>query len=565
MHYHQILIVGGGLAGLRAAIEASRSCDVAVISKVYPIRSHSGAAQGGMNASLGNHPEGRDDSVEKHAYDTIKGSDFLADQDAAFILTQEAVPRIVELEHWGAPFDRTEEGKIAQRPFGGGGFPRTCYSADKTGLVLLHTLFEQSVKRRIPVYLEWQALALVVEDGTCHGVVAMDRVTGKIEGFQSDAVIFATGGAGRVYGRSTNSIINTGSGMAIAYRAGVPLKDMEFVQFHPTTLTGTNILMTEGARGEGGYLVNRLGRRFMEDYSPLFMELAPRDIVSRSIQTEINEGRGFPDGSVHLDLTHLGREKIMDRLPGIRDICLHFANLDPITTPIPIQPGQHYSMGGIDCNQDCQTRLPGFFAAGEAACVSVHGANRLGGNSLLETVVFGKIAGAKAAEYILGKEKAGQGAAAVEASTQQQGERVEQLLASEGRESPAQIRAELKETMIEKVGIFREEQAMRQALEKILELKGRYSRLGLSHKGRKFNLDLARALELGCKLDLAEVIAAGAIARTESRGSHYRLDFPKRDDEHWLKHTLAQYTPDGPSFSYADVALPRFPLEERKY
>jgi len=565
MQYHQVIVVGGGLAGLRAAIEASNATDVAVVSKVHPIRSHSGAAQGGINAAFGNHPEGKDDSPQKHAYDTVKGSDFLADQEAVLVFANMAVPCVSELEHWGAPFDRTEEGKIAQRPFGGAGFPRTCYSADKTGHVLLHTLFEQVVKRKITVYEEWQALALVVEDGICRGLVAMDRISGKIEGFRAEAVVFATGGAGRVYGRSTNAIIKTGSGMGIAYRAGVPLKDMEFIQFHPTSLVGTNILLTEGARGEGAYLVNRLGRRFMEDYSPNFMELAPRDIVSRSIQTEINEGRGFDDDSVHLDLRHLGAQKIMERLPGIRDICLHFAGLDPIKSPIPVQPGQHYTMGGIDCNQDCETPVAGFYAAGEASCVSIHGANRLGGNSLMETIVFGKIAGGKAAEFVTGKQKTGDGAPAVEAATEREQGRVEQLLAGEGLESPGKIRAELKDVMIGKVGIFREQRPMEEALDKVKELKDRYSRLGLSYKGRNYNLDLARTLELGCKLDLAEAITVGAIARKECRGSHYRLDYMTRDDQNWLNHTIYEYAPEGPRLSYRPVVPSIFPPEERKY
>lgn len=410
MIYHEAIVVGGGLAGLRAAIELNRNnVRVAIISKVHPIRSHSVAAQGGINASLGNHPRGLYDNWEKHAFDTVKGSDYLADQDAVIRMTKEAAERIYEMEHWGCPFSRTSEGKIAQRPFGGAGFPRTCYAADKTGHALLHTLYQQIIKfkqaaerKEITIYEEWLVTDLVVEDGICVGVIALDIVSGRLEAFQSGAVIFATGGAGRIYGRSTNALINTGMGMAIPYWTGVPLKDMEFIQFHPTTLLGKNILITEGCRGEGGYLLNNKGERFLEKYndSKKDMEVAPRDIISRNIMYEIMAGGGFDNSYVHLDLTHLGEEKIAKRLPGIRDASMEFVGVDPVTAPIPIQPGQHYTMGGIDCNTECETSIKGFYAAGEAACVSVHGANRLGGNSLLDTIVFGAIAGSNAARYV---------------------------------------------------------------------------------------------------------------------------------------------------------------------
>ncbi|MCL6581949.1 MAG: FAD-binding protein, partial [Firmicutes bacterium] len=364
MIFHEVLVVGGGLAGLRAAVEAhDAGCEVAVISRVHPVRSHSVAAQGGINAALANHPDGADDSPERHAFDTVKGSDYLADQDAVEVLTGEAPARIYEMEHWGCPFSRTPDGRIAQRPFGGAGFPRTCYAADKTGHHLLHTMYEQTLKRRIKVYEEWQVLALAVAEGRSYGVVALDLRTGGIESFGAAAVIFATGGGGRIYGHSTNNIINSGSGMAVAYMAGVPLKDMEFIQFHPTSLFGNNVLMTEGARGEGGYLINALGERFMARYAPKAMELAPRDITARAIQTEINEGRGFPGGYVHLDLRHLGAERIMERLPAIRDIAINFTGVDPIKEPIPIQPGQHYFMGGIDTDADGATEVAGFYAA----------------------------------------------------------------------------------------------------------------------------------------------------------------------------------------------------------
>ena len=553
------------MAGLRAAIETSKYAEVALISKVHPLRSHSGAAQGGINAPLGNHPDGKDDTWEKHAFDTVKGSDFLADQDAVEIFTKEASLRIYEMEHWGVPFSRTEDGKIAQRPFGGAAFPRTCYAADKTGHTILHTLYEQVVKRRIKVYEEWQVTSLAVEGGICYGVVAMSRITGELSAFCSDVVLFATGGAGRTYSKSTNAIINTGSGMAIAYRAGVPLKDMEFIQFHPTSLVGTNLLMTEGCRGEGGYLVNAKGERFMKNYSPKYMELAPRDIVSRSIQTEINEGRGFENEYVHLDLRHLGRKKIMERLPGIRDICIHFIGIDPIESPIPIQPGQHYTMGGISCNERCETEVKGFYAAGEAACVSVHGANRLGGNSLLETVVFGKIAGAHAAKHAEGKEKDSRGKKVAEDVLRKEEERINNLITKSGKERPGDIRQELKKTMDEKAGIFREKKPMEEGLSKIKELKERYKDATLSYRGKKCNLDLARALELECKLDIAEVVTTGAINRQESRGSHCRLDFKDRDDTHWLKHTIARHSPQGPIISYEPVRITTFKPEARKY
>jgi len=564
--YHKVLVIGGGLAGLRAAIEVKESgLDVALISQVYPLRSHSTAAQGGINASLANIEAGKDDNWEKHAYDTVTGSDFLADQDAVEIMVREAPAAIFELEHWGVPFSRTKDGKINQRPFGGAGFPRTCYAADKTGRVLLHTLFEQAVYHHINLYPERMAMMLVVEEGVCKGVITLNIPDGQLEAFGAEAVILATGGYGRIYARSTNSLVNTGSGMALAYYAGIALKDMEFVQFHPTSLVGTNILMTEAARGEGGYLINNQKERFMKNYAPAAMELAPRDIVARAIQTEIQEGRGFGNDYVLLDLTHLGKQHILERLPEIRLHAIYFTGVDPINTLIPVQPAQHYSMGGIDCNINGETEVRGFFTAGECACVGIHGANRLGGNSLLETVIFGRRAGAKASQYVLGKTRTGIEEPVLRqalATTQQQ---ITAFIENDGDENPARIRTELGQTMTEKVGIFRDIQQIREALHKIAQLKERYQRLRSISGKRIFNLDLVRAYELREMLDVAEVITRGALAREESRGSHYRLDFKERDDVRWLKHTIAHYTPEGPHFDYTDVKLTRWPLKAREY
>jgi succinate dehydrogenase / fumarate reductase, flavoprotein subunit len=549
MKVHDLVIVGSGLAGMRAALAAGPQLDVAVLSKVHPLRSHSVAAQGGINAALR-----EDDSTDAHTFDTVKGGLYLGDQDAIEAMCREAPGDIVELERLGVIFSRDDKGRIAQRPFGGTGAVRTCYAADRTGHAILHAMYEQLLKRRVFVYEEWYVTSLIVEDGVCRGVVAWDLVHGGLQTIGARAVILATGGSGRIFLTSTNAVINTGDGMALGYKAGALLEDMEFVQFHPTTLKDTGILITEGARGEGGFLLNTLGERFMKRYAPELMELSSRSTVSLAIGQEILEGRGV-DGCVLLDLRHLGKARIQERLPQIRQLAMEFAGVDPVETPIPVRPGAHYQMGGVRTTIWGETDVTGLYAAGECACVSVHGANRLGGNSLLETIVFGRRAGTHAAEYV-----AGVPPRAVTALTLRSEEaRLRQLFESKGPERAWQVRDELGRVMSQNLGIFRTKQSMTEALTRVRALKHRATLLRLEDHGKVFNTDLVLALELQSLLEVAETIVTGALAREESRGAHYRSDFPRRDDGNWLKHTLARRTPEGPALSYAPVRITKYP------
>lgn len=559
---HDVIIIGGGLAGLRAAIEAhDHGADTAIISKVHPMRSHSVAAQGGINAALGNNPGSKNDSWHDHAFDTIKGSVYLADQDAVEVLCREAPQAVIELENWGTVFSRDDDGKIAQRPFGGAHVPRTCYAADRTGHNLMNTLFEQATARGIKFYNEHFVVNLVAQDKTCFGCVTIEILTGKICGFASGSLILATGGYGRIFNRSTNSLINTADGLALAYRCGAALKDMEFVQFHPTTLYGSNILISEGARGEGGYLLNSAGERFMSKYAPNAGELAPRDIVARSIMNEINKGLGFENEFVQLDLRHLGADKISERLPGIRQIAIDFANLDPAESPIPVQPGQHYSMGGIDVNANGETALAGLYAAGECACISIHGANRLGGNSLLDAVVFGKITGEKASSSKQDKASF----TAVQSAVGKINGSLDNLAQYNGQDSFALLH-EMKKTMFNSFGIYRKEQVMEEGHLKLLELSRRYHNVNLSFAGKRFNQALIRFLELGFMLEVAETIALSAIERKESRGSHFRTDYPERNDDLYLKHSLITKDKDNSlNLTFSPVRVGLFPVKASEY
>jgi succinate dehydrogenase / fumarate reductase flavoprotein subunit len=557
---HDVLIVGAGCAGMRAAIEAfDAGADVALLSKIHPVRSHSGAAEGGINAALGNASE---DNPEIHAFDTVKGSDYLGDQDAIEILCDEAPEDVYQLEHWGAVFSRTEDGRIAQRPFGAAGAPRTAYAADITGHVLVHVLYEQVMKRQIPAYEEYFAWKLVMNDDRCQGVIAWDLLNGGLKSIGAKTVILATGGAGRLYVGTTNAYSCTGDGMALALQVGVPLKDMEMMQFHPTTLAPTGVLIREGCRGEGAYLLNAENDRFLKRYAPNAMELASRDVISRAEQTEIDEGRGV-DGNVLLDLRHLGADRILERLHGTRELSMTFAGVDPIYEPIPVRPGAHYHMGGIDTDVWGRTNVEGLYAAGECACVSVHGANRLGGNALMETITYGKRAGRHAAEWALANTTV-----EVPPSTEADAEReLKALLDRAQGERPWKIRDELAQTMHENFGVFRREDQMLQQGELVADLRERYERVVVEDKGNVFNNDLTQALELGFLLELAPCMVVSGLARKESRGAHARpYDFPERDDQNYMKHTLVSLDADGrPELEWRDVTVTKWEPQERTY
>jgi succinate dehydrogenase flavoprotein subunit len=556
---HDVLVIGAGCAGMRAAIEAfDAGADVALLSKIHPVRSHSGAAEGGINAALGNASE---DNPEEHAFDTVKGSDYLGDQDAIQILCDEAPEDVYQLERWGAVFSRTEEGKIAQRPFGAAGAPRTAYAADITGHVLVHVLYEQVMKRDIPTYEEFFAWHLVVNDDRCQGVIAWDLLNGGLKAIGAKTIILATGGAGRLYTGTTNAYACTGDGMAMALRAGVALEDMEMMQFHPTTLAPTGVLITEGCRGEGAYLLNSDGGRFLKRYAPNAMELASRDVISRAEQTEIDEGRGV-DGNVLLDLRHLGAEKILERLHGTRELSMTFAGVDPIYDPIPVRPGAHYHMGGVDTDNWGRTSLEGLYAAGECACVSVHGANRLGGNALMETITFGKRAGAHAAEWALTHTTI-EVPPSVERDAQTE---LKDLLDRTDGERPGPIRTELAETMHENFGVFRREDEMKRQGEIVAGLQLRYENVYVEDKGDVFNSDLTQALELSFLLDLAECMVSAGLARKESRGAHARPhDFPDRDDENFLRHTLVTREDGRVKLNWRPVTMTKWQPKERTY
>jgi succinate dehydrogenase / fumarate reductase, flavoprotein subunit len=547
---------------MRAAIEAfDAGASVGVISKLHPTRSHSGAAEGGINAALGNAAE---DSVESHAFDTVKGSDYLGDQDAIELFTREAPGDIYQLENWGAFFSRQDDGRLAQRPFGAAGSPRTVFAADITGHVLIQVLYEQLVKRDITVYEEYFAWKLVENDGRCQGVLCWDLLNGGLKSVGGKATVLATGGQGRIYRTTTNAYACTGDGAAMALRLGLPLKDMEFMQFHPTTLYPSGILLTEGCRGEGAYLINSEGERFMQRYAPNAMELASRDVVSRSEQTEIDAGRGI-NGSIYLDMRHLGAEKIIDRLPGSRELSMTFAGVDPIYDPVPVRPGAHYHMGGVETDNDGATELAGLYAAGEVACVSVHGANRLGGNSLMETITFGRRSGRAAAEHALG---ASNGTVPDSARDDAERELKDLLGVGEGDgERPWQIRNDLGDSMFENFGVFRREEQMAKQVEILEGLAERYDRgVVVEDKGEVFNSDLTQAIELGAMIDLSRCMLQAGLARKESRGAHARPDdYPARDDENFMKHSISRWVNGAPELSYKEVRYTKYDPMERKY
>jgi succinate dehydrogenase / fumarate reductase flavoprotein subunit len=574
-HTYDAVIVGAGGAGLRAALEASKAVKTCVISKLYPTRSHTGTAQGGMCAALGNVEE---DYPEWHAFDTIKGGDYLVDQPAAIIMANEAIEAVIELEHWGFPFDRTPEGKIDQRRFGGhtrnhgeGPVKRACYAADRTGHMILQTLYQQCIRRDVRFYNEFYVLDLIMgENGRCGGVVAYELATAEIHVFRAKAVLFATGGYGRIFKVTSNAHTLTGDGLSVVYRRGIPLEDMEMFQFHPTGIYKMGILLSEAIRGEGGIIINGEGERFMERYAPTVKDLAPRDLVSRAIYQEIKEGRGI-DGKdyVYLDVRDLDPEIIEDKLPDVAEFARLYLNVEPLTEPVPVQPTAHYGMGGIPTDAEGQvvvgpeeTSVPGLYAAGECACVSVHGANRLGTNSLLDIVVFGRRGGAHMAAYAGGVEHP----PVPESPEQETVAMLESLLTGTGGDSVADIRAELQGQMFDLAGVVRREDGLRKMQSILGNLHDRYGRVVVMDKGKVYNTELTEAVELAFLLDCADTLVAAALARDESRGAHYREDHPLRDDDHWLKHSLAYREPDGGiRLEYKDVKLGPYVPMERKY
>ena len=570
---HDIVIVGAGLAGLRAAVACAGETDVAVVTKVFPTRSHSGTAQGGITASIGNEEE---DHWEWHLFDTVKGGDYLNDQDAVEIMVKDAPRAIYELEHMGVPFSRTPEGKIAQRNFGGhtrdyGKRPvkRACYAADHTGRVVLDTLYDQCLRHRVKFYSETYVVSLVFDEGKCSGVVTYDLAGGDLHFLQAKTVLLATGGCGRIYKTTSNGFASTGDGFNLAYQSGIPLEDMEFIQFHPTGLYPLGILVSEAARGEGGFLRNSQGERFMERYAPTIKDLAARDVVSRAILTEIKEGRGIGGKDyVHLDLTHLGENKISERLWEISSFVRIYLGIDPIYDPIPVQPTCHYSMGGIPTDFDGRVLgdekgyiIRGLYAAGECACVSVHGANRLGCNSLLDLLVFGRRSG------LAMKEEARQYDHRPISPDPLRGaeEKITRLMNHQGPEKVDPLRRRMQSIMMDYGSVFRNEEGLKKGIEEVRILKGRYQDAEIVNKGKSFHFELMEAIELGHQLDLSEAILFSALHRRESRGAHYREDFPSRADRYFLKHTVIFQTPKGPEVRYKPVKITRFQPEARVY
>ena len=555
---HDVIVLGAGLAGMRAALEAARGgADVAVVTKVHPIRSHSSAAQGGINAALG---EG--DTWESHAFDTIKGSDYLADQDAVEIMCREAPGDIIEFEHMGVIFYRNEDGRLGTRAFGGASQARTYFVGDITGQALLVTLYDQILKAGVKVYEEWFATTLYVEDGACSGLLALELITGELHFVRAKAVIDGAGGLGRVFEPSTNALCCTGDGYALAYRAGAPLADMEMVQYHPTTLAGSGFLMSEAARGEGAYLLNAKGERFLRDYAPTKMELAARDVISRAETLEIAKGNGI-DGNVLLDCRHVGRDVILKKLPQIHEMALDYVGIDMLEQPVPVRPGMHYQMGGIKTDVDGATSVPGLYAAGEVACVSVHGGNRLGANSLLDTIVFGRRSGKAAAQYV----KMATFPRGRDDVLKREGDRIGELLARPyAGETHARLRLDLATMMDAHVGVYRDEAGLLEAMGKLADLKARYKRVAVGDKGRVFNQALQSVVELGFMFDCAETIVLGALLRKESRGAQARTDYPERNDAEWLKHILVTYRAGAePEVSYLPVTITQWKPEARSY